>query len=229
MTMSLVNTVLIAVMMNFTFLLGGTKTDKKLRYIPLGDSYTICDGAKLEECWTELLTVNLYKKGIDIDMVTNPARTGFTTKDLIERELPLFELMKPDFATLLIGVNDWVQEVPKEEFRKNLTFIISSVQTILPDSNRLVILTIPDFGVKPEGKKYGRGRDISAGIAEFNEVILEEAAKRKIKTVDIYKVSQQMKYDKEMVAKDGIHPSAKEYAIWEKVIFPVVFEVLNKK
>lgn len=217
----------------FSFLLSAQnkslENEKYIRYVPLGDSYTICEGAKLSECWTELLTVNLYKKSIPIKLVTNPARSGWTTRDLIDRELPVFELAKPDFTTLLIGVNDYVQNVPADTFRKNLSFIIDRIQTILPDSHNIVIITIPDFSVKPEGEKYSKGRNISAGIMRFNEIIFEEAAKRKIRTVDLYTLSREMKYDKEMVAEDGLHPSFKEYAVWEKMIFPAVYEILKEK
>jgi lysophospholipase L1-like esterase len=30
------------------------------------------------------------------------------------------------------------------------------------------------------------------------------------------------------VAKDGLHPSAKEYAEWEKIIFPPALELLKQ-
>jgi lysophospholipase L1-like esterase len=203
--------------------------DKPIRYVPLGDSYTICQGAKLSECWTELLTVNLYKKSVKIELITNPARSGWTTKDLIERELGVFELAKPDFTTLLIGVNDWVQNVPEDTFRRNFSFIIDRIQGILPDSHNIVIITIPDFSVKPKGQNYSEGRNISAGLMRFNEIIFEEAAKRKIRTVDLFTLSQEMKYDKEMIAADGLHPSYKEYEIWEKMIFPAAYEILKKQ
>ncbi len=206
-----------------------SKKNAAIRYVPLGDSYTICQGAKLSECWTELLTVNLYKKSVKIELVTNPARSGWTTRDLIDRELGIFELAKPDFTTLLIGVNDYVQNVPEDTFRKNLSFIIDRIQTILPDSHNIIIISIPDFSVKPQGQKYSQGRNISAGLMRFNEIIFEEAAKRKIRTVDLFTISQEMKYDKEMVAADGLHPSYKEYEIWEKMIFPVAFELLKKQ
>ena len=205
-----------------------TKDTKNIPYIPLGDSYTICQGANLNECWTELITIELNKKSIPVVLITNPARSGWTTRDLIEKELPLFEIYKPDFTTLLIGVNDWIQGVPAEEFRKNFSLIIDRIQAVLPDSNNIVIITIPDFSSKPEGEKYSKGKSITTGLTAFNEIIFEEAAKRKLTTVDLFKVSQQMKYDKEMIAPDGLHPSAKEYAIWVRMIFPAAFEVLKK-
>jgi lysophospholipase L1-like esterase len=38
-----------------------------------------------------------------------------------------------------------------------------------------------------------------------------------------------MGHDKSLVAKDGLHPSAKAYAEWEKIIFPVALELLKKQ
>lgn len=46
--------------------------------------------------------------------------------------------------------------------------------------------------------------------------------------VDIFPISQQMKNNKELVAADGLHPSAKEYAIWETLIFPAAKQLLSK-
>jgi lysophospholipase L1-like esterase len=34
--------------------------------------------------------------------------------------------------------------------------------------------------------------------------------------------------DRSLVAKDGLHPSAKEYAEWEKIIFPAALALLQK-
>jgi lysophospholipase L1-like esterase len=198
-----------------------------IRYVALGDSYTICEGASWEESWPVILTERLSDEGIPIQLVANPSRTGWTTKDLIEKELPVFDNSSPTFATLLIGVNDWVQEVSAEDFQKNLNFILDHVQKKLKDKNKLVLITIPDFSVSPEGPKYSKGRNISEGLSEFNRIIQEEAQKRNLKCVDIFPVSQEMKDVPELVSKDNLHPSAKEYAIWEKLIYPVVLEVLK--
>jgi len=37
-----------------------------------------------------------------------------------------------------------------------------------------------------------------------------------------------MDNDPTLVAADGLHPSAKEYAEWEKIIFPAALELLKK-
>jgi acyl-CoA thioesterase I len=225
--------ILFCLLINSFSLFGQSNKDEKIassiRFLPLGDSYTICDGAKQSECWTELLSLSLFKKGIKLDLLANPARSGFTTQDLIERELPMLEIYKPDFVTLLIGVNDWVKGLSKEEFKSNYELILDQIQAALPNKQRVLILTIPDFSVKPEGKKYGNGRNISEGISGFNEIITKVAKDRGLKVVDLFQFSQEIKYDKESVAADGLHPSAKEYALWEKMIHNTAHEILEKK
>ena len=200
-----------------------------IRYAAIGDSYTIGEGAKPDEAWPNILTKHLKEKGINIELVANPSRTGWTTQNAIDRELPVFVAIKPNFATLLIGVNDWVQNVDEKTFRKNFATLADRMLELLPGKHRLLVVTIPDFGVTPTGPKYSRGRNISEGIASFNKIILEESRKRDLRVVDIFELSKKVQNDPSLVAGDGLHPSAKEYAEWEKVIFPVAFEMLSKK
>ena len=199
-----------------------------IRYAAIGDSYTIGEGAKPDEAWPNILTTHLKEKGINIELVANPSRTGWTTQDAIDRELPVFVEKKPNFATLLIGVNDWVQNVDEKTFRQRLTVLMDRMLELLPGKNRLLVITIPDFGVTPTGPKYSRGRNISDCIASFNKVIVEEAKKRNLRVVDIFALSKKVQNDPSLVAEDGLHPSAKEYAEWEKLIFPVALEMLEK-
>ena len=194
------------------------QTTKSINYLPLGDSYTICTGAKQNESWPFLLANHLTENKVDCKLLDNPARNGFTTQDLIDTELPLLKKLKPNFVTLLIGVNDWVRGVSKENFTKNLTFILNEIEKNVSDKKRVILITIPDFGVTPQGKNYGNGRDIGKGIAEFNAIIVLEAKKRNLTIVDIFELSKNMKNDNSLVAADGLHPSAKEYALWEKLI-----------
>jgi acyl-CoA thioesterase I len=204
-----------------------TMEEKNIRYVALGDSYTICTGAKTNESWPTILTKHLNEKGIKTQLIANPARNGFTTQDLIDKELSVFDASKANFVTVCIGVNDWVQGVDAKTFRKNLVYILDQVQKKLSNKSKLLMLTIPDFSCSIVGPEYAMGRNISEGIAEFNAIILEEAKNRKLKTVDLFEPSKEMKNDKSLVAEDGLHPSAKEYAIWEELIFPVAQDLLK--
>lgn len=197
-----------------------TTDSTTIRYVALGDSYTICEGANEKDSWPVHLAADLTAKKIPVSLIANPSRTGWTTQDLIDRELPVFDQSNADAVTVLIGVNDWVQGVDVVTFRKNLKFILDHVQAKLEDKQNILLITIPDFGVTPTGKNYSGGRDISAGISAFNDVIKEEAKARNLPLVDIFETTKEMGKDKTLVAPDGLHPSAKEYAIWEKMILP---------
>lgn len=204
-----------------------TMAQQTIRYVALGDSYTICTGAKEEESWPVLLTKHLKEKNVDIELIANPSVNGMTTQAVIEYELPVLDKSKPTFVTLLIGTNDWVVGADSTAFQKRLVYIIEHIQKQLPDKNKLILITLPDFSVTPSGKNYSRGRDISKGIAEFNKIIISEAKKRNLKTVDLFEVSKKMGTEPDLVSTDGLHPSAKGYATWESLVFPVAYELLK--
>ena len=205
------------------------KTDQqRIRYVAIGDSYSIGEGASPNESWPALLTRHLNDKGVHVDLVANPSRTGWTTQQAIDRELSIFVDSKPNFATLQIGVNDWVQGIDAETFRKHFVVLANRMLEVLPSKNRLLVVSIPDFGVTPTGPRYARGRNISEGLTRFNQIIVEESNKRGLRVVDVFPISKKMRDDPSLVAPDGLHPSAKEYAEWEKIIFSVGFELLTK-
>ena len=207
--------------------LNGEQAREKIRYVAIGDSYSIGEGASPNESWPAVLTRNLKAKGVNIELIANPSVTGWTTQQAIDKELPVFLESKPNFATLLIGVNDWVGGVEEETFRQRFNTLVDRMLAVV-GKKRLLIVTIPDFSVTRAGARYARGRDISKGISRFNEIITEEAKKRDLPVVDIFPLSQKARGDRSLIAKDGLHPSAKGYAEWEKIIFPAALDLLKK-
>ena len=201
---------------------------KEIRYVAIGDSYTIGEGALPHEAWPNVLANHLRDNGVNITLAANPSKTGWTSQQAIDFELPVYRRSKPDFATLLIGVNDYVQGVDKETFRKKFSFLIDGMLKELPSKENLIIITIPDFFVTPAGKLFANGKNISKKISEFNDVIKEESQKRGLTVVDIFDLSKEMGKNKNLIAKDGLHPSADEYLLWEQKIYPVALEILKK-
>lgn len=200
---------------------------KEIKYLPLGDSYTIGTGASEGNSWPEVLTRHMVDSGFNFRMVTNPARNGFTTDDLIEYELPVFFKQQPDFVTICIGTNDWCQGMDSTTFHRNLKYILDTVQATLAVKTNIVMLTVPDFSLTRSGPLYAGGRNIAEGLQSFNRIILSEANARGLKSVDIFAVSQEVKNDPWLISEDNLHPSDKGYAAWEKEIFPVVKDVLR--
>jgi lysophospholipase L1-like esterase len=101
------------------------------------------------------------------------------------------------------------------------------MQKALTDKSKLLLVTIPDFSAAPSGNQYAGERNISEGLTRFNNIIKAEASKRNLPVIDIFDLSKEMSKDASLVAEDGLHPSAKEYALWEKKIFPVAQHMLK--
>jgi lysophospholipase L1-like esterase len=200
----------------------------RIRYVPLGDSYTIGQGAEPNAAWPAVLTRQLNEAGVAVELVTNPARSGYTTTEVLERELPVLEATEVDFVTLSIGTNDWIGGINTETFRRNLAAILDRVQRRLSSPKRLILTTIPDFSVTPSGARFARRSDVSAGLGAFNAVITAGAAQRGLPLVDLFSVSKAAANDSSLVSSDGLHPSAKGYAIWARAIFPQALAVLRQ-
>lgn len=198
-----------------------------IRFVPIGDSYTIGEGVTPEQSWPVLLTQDLQKEGIPITLVHNPAVTGWTVQAAIEGELPYLELEHATFSTLLIGANDLVRGFGTATFGTRLGKLMDAMLKRLPGPRRLLVITIPDFSRTPTGAQFASSDQIQA----FNAVIKDEAEKRGLPVFDLFALSQTMKPGD--TAEDGLHPSAKGYRKWESAMFSVVIELLrglqNKK
>ena len=201
--------------------------NKEIRFIPIGDSYTIGAGASAQESWPALLTSHLKSEGFDIHLANNPAHAGWTTVHAIKLELPALKEGSPNFVTLMIGVNDWTQGMEGAEFRRNFAYLLDAIQVELKGKGQLLVVNIPDFSMTPSGKAFGRERDISHGIGEFNQIIVDESHKRGLSVVDVYSASQKMRDNPAMIAADGLHPSAKGYLLFEEAIYPAARKLLE--
>ena len=190
-----------------------------LRYAALGDSYTIGTGVAESERWPNQLVARLAAAN-PLTLVANLGVNGFTSDDLIRRELPALAALRPGFVSVLIGVNDVVRGVSRETYSANVGFIFERLIGLVP-ANRIVIVSTPDYTLTPAGADYGDPIQQSAAIADFNEVERAAAAARGIEFVDISAVARRVSADRSLVAGDGLHPSGKQYAGWVELVAPV--------
>ncbi len=190
-----------------------------IRYLPLGDSYTIGQSVHEADRWPNQLVARLTARGTSIQIVDNPSVTGYTSQNLIDKELPLLPKLKPDFVTVLIGVNDYVQGVDANTFQQRLNYIISSLKKQLAKPQNIVLVTIPDYGKTPSGALFGSPESSEAGIKKFNAIITAAGLQHNIPVADIFPISQQVANDPSLIASDGLHPSGKEYTAWTDIIY----------
>jgi acyl-CoA thioesterase-1 len=199
-----------------------------LRYVALGDSYTI--GTALDDArdrWPDRLVAAIGRHPPTLALAANLGVNGFTSADLIEHELPALPGLQPGFASVLIGVNDVVQGVAAAVYRANVARILDVLRGHLP-ANRIVTVATPDYTVTPEGASYGDPAIQAAGIRSNNDTLAALARERSIAFVDIHDLSLRAAGDRSLVAADGLHPSGIQYGLWVERIVPVVAELIGR-
>ncbi len=204
----------------------GDETGRRLRYVALGDSYTIGTSVDEPDRWPNQLVQRLGGEAPTLELVANLAVNGYTSRDVIERELPAVAELRPEFASLLVGVNDVVQGVPAETFEDNARRILDDLLGLLPPEHIVVVAT-PDYTVTPQGAAYGDPATQAAGIVRNNQILRRLALERGIAWVDIHDISRAAA-DRALVAHDGLHPSGAQYRAWVDRIAPVVERLIGR-
>ena len=194
-----------------------------MRYVALGDSYTIGTSVRAEDRWPNQLVARVPR----LQLVANLGVDGFTSADVIEVELPQLPALRPGIVTLLIGVNDVVQGVPEATYRGNVAHILDALVGHV-GAGRVVLVTTPDYTVTPAGADYGDPATQSAAVRRNNAINTELAEARGISVVDIHDLSLLAATDRSLVANDGLHPSGAQYALWVERIVPVVSGALAR-
>ncbi len=204
-----------------------------IRYLALGDSYTIGESVPEEARWPDQLAKLIESnregslwEGPQLDLLII-ARTGWTVKELWEGIQANLPQEAYDLVTLLIGVNDQYRGYPVDDYRKDFHFMLGkAIEYAGGNPPKVIVLSIPDWGVTP----FAADRDslqIAKEIDVFNSVNRDESKKAGVHYVDITSISREAVSDPALIASDGLHPSGKMYALWAQEVFLVTSEILK--
>ena len=194
-----------------------------VRYLALGDSYTIGTGASSSaHSWPSIIAERLRNQTGQKVELTNPAVNGFTTLDLIRKELPEVRRLKPDLVTILIGVNDLVRERTPADYRASLVRIYDEVKKERAPDGRVFAVSIPNWSVVPAAREYGDPEQIRHLTDTFNDIAQEEAVERGFGWIDITAAGLSGLGTPDWIASDGLHPGDNQYAAWAEVIWHAV-------
>jgi len=198
-----------------------------MRFLALGDSYTVGESVTPAERWPLQLAALLRAEGLALDDPQIVATTGWTTDELwagIDRAAPRGPF---DLVSLLIGVNDKYRRREASEYAAQFAVLLERAIELaggLP--GRVLVLSIPDWGVTP----FAQGRDragIRRAIDQFNSLNRQAAQRAGAHYVDVTPLSRQAAIDPALIAADGLHPSGKMYAEWARLALPVAREALQ--
>jgi len=197
-----------------------------VRFLALGDSYTIGESVDEADRWPNQLARALRAAGRDVADPQVIATTGWTTDELsagMDRADP-----KGPYAlvTLLIGVNNQYRGRTVEDFRPQFARLLDRAIALAGGkAGGVIVVSIPDYGATPFAAGSDRAK-IARELDAYNAACAEEAARRGVAFVDITPGSRDAATDRTLVADDGLHPSARMYAKWVEQILPVARRAL---
>lgn len=200
------------------------------RFLALGDSYTIGEGVASSGNWPHQLATALRAQGVAIAEPEIVARTGWTTDEL-SAAMDAHAFHPPyDLVTLLIGVNNQYRGRDLENYRAEFHALLERAIALAGgDARRVVVVSTPDWGVTRFGAESGRdAAQIAREIDAFNAAAANISATLYARCVDITAISRDRGGDADMLAADGLHPSAAQYRRWTTAILPISSAALKR-
>ncbi len=206
---------------NTTIMAASAFPSRQYKYLAIGDSYTIGETVPFSDNFPNQVARMMSS---DSNMVITRiiAKTGWTTDELktgiiaANHAEPL--LNSYDFVSLLIGVNNQYRGRPVDNYKQEFEALLQkAIQYAGNRPERVVVLSIPDWGVTPFAADHDRAQ-IAADIDAYNAANKEISLRYAIHYIDITPWTREAAVDPALLAADGLHPSAKEYRRWAESV-----------
>lgn len=187
--------------------------ENHVKFLALGDSYTIGESVAVNERWPVQLANALRTKGLICDEPKIIATTGWRTDDLM-RAIQNAKLSDNyTLVSLLIGVNNFYQGKSVDTYANEFeSLLATTIKLAGQNKQHVIVVSIPDYGFTPFGESDQIR--ISKGIDAFNAINKKIAAKYGVAWFNITDISRHGLKDPSLVAGDGLHPSGKMYSQW---------------
>jgi len=196
-----------------------------VRYLALGDSYTIGQSVEETERFPIQLAERLNENGLELSTEII-AKTGWRTGNLKQAIEDQMLLDTFDLVSLLIGVNNQYQGVDINQYEAAFTNLLNTaLQLVNGRKNRVFVVSIPDYAYTPFGQTRPNTTQISEELDAYNTINKSVAEAMDITYFDITPISRQGLNDTELVASDGLHPSGKMYGLWVDIMWEKVLEI----
>jgi len=200
----------------------------KIKYLALGDSYTIgtsvCATCNYPTQLQEKLSAEL-NSNINLDIT---AQSGWNTTALIGAINNQDLANDFDLVTLLIGVNNQFQQKPFDVYIVEFSILLNrAIQLANGNFNKVIVISIPDYTFSPFGQDLIDPQLVSNEIDIYNDFAKKTSESKNVKFLNITDITRRGLNDPTLVASDGLHPSEKAYAEFVERLFPVCLEIIN--
>ncbi|MBA3680615.1 MAG: T9SS type A sorting domain-containing protein [Bacteroidetes bacterium] len=191
-----------------------------IRFLALGDSYTIGQSVAINQKWPVQLSDSLLARGVVTDTMRIIATTGWCTDNLLNAiSGQNLENQHYNLVSLLIGVNNQYQGSPFSQYTTEFPALLdSAILYAGGNKNHVFIVSIPDYAYTPYGQQTSNPAQITAELQQYNQYAKHIADSLQIKFFDITPISQQGLQNPNYVANDGLHPSGLQYSKWVKLM-----------
>lgn len=199
-----------------------------LHYLALGDSYTIGEAVAADRRWPALLVARLRDAGVVIDDPQIIAVTGWTTDELAAGMDAATLRPRYDLVTLQIGVNNQYRGRSAEDYRGQFTSLLARATALAGgEASRVVVVSFPDWGVTRFAREHDRdAARVGSEVDAYNAIARGETTHAGARFVDITDISRR---HPDLLADDGLHPAAAQYALWVERIEPAAVASLRAR
>ncbi|WP_296621215.1 SGNH/GDSL hydrolase family protein [Marivirga sp.] len=203
------------------------KENPSIRYLALGDSYTIGQGVSESARWPVQLSQQIEQESslvVELDII---AQTGWTTSNLI-RAIESNDIDSADYnlVSLLIGVNNQYQNKPFSLYEIEFDSLLQIAIEIAGEKGNVFVVSIPDYGVTPFGSS--NSETIAKEIDQYNSYAKSRCNDAEVPFIDITSISRELGASSGALAEDDLHPSGYQYSLWTDRILPRVLELINE-
>lgn len=208
-----------------------TPINNSIKYLALGDSYTIGQSV-CETCrFPEQLKSNLKSIYPQTEFLLKIiATTGWTTSNLISTINTQNPDSNYDLVTLLIGVNNQFQRMDFSVYQKEFPELLNKAISLAKgDKKNVIVLSIPDYAYTPFAANYSEANrtKISNELNQYNTFAENTCISKGVAFISITDITRQGLSNSSLVATDGLHPSELAYKMFIGRIFPQVKMILQ--
>jgi lysophospholipase L1-like esterase len=192
------------------------KNGAPITYVAIGASETFGIGteAPYSENWPTDLVALL---GAGHFHLINLGIPSILIHDALSLELPVAVDAHPDLVTIWLGINDIANNVPVNNYARDLETLLSRLQASSPHA-RIAIANIPDLTLLPYFGTFDQ-QMLRQQVQNYNTAIANSVQRHHVILVDLTQQGYNLQNHPEYISDDGLHLTEPGYQQLAKLFY----------